>query len=394
MSRQQGVVVWLTLCLLMSASLVLLTVGGTRQPMSQIHLLHTQAALSRAHQALLAYAQQPLGLTLCESSCPRPGDLPCPDRNADGVAESSCRLSSQRLGRLPWKTLGIGELRDGSGEWLWYAVSNAYKNNPRLLPLNTDTPGSWSVRDVNGVHDDASAGNGVVAVILAPMAPLQRSDGLLQTRLPHQTQLANHYLDVFMGQDNAQAIELATNGFIAVPPQANFNDMLRVVTASQMHRAMQQQVLATLIPQLRCQSGSCASLPAVAHVEDLSCLGAASILGGCLSTTRPSAAIGRLPLAQDGNWPLPQATMLDGLARHHWFQQNGWREQVFYQVMGTQFTLVIAGEALAGQARSLATDKASLGAYLEASTLQALGETSVGASSLPSNDLVWRMIGS
>jgi hypothetical protein len=34
---------------------------------------------------------------------------------------------AQRLGRLPWKTLGLPDLRDGHGERLWYAVSTKYK---------------------------------------------------------------------------------------------------------------------------------------------------------------------------------------------------------------------------------------------------------------------------
>jgi hypothetical protein len=32
---------------------------------------------------------------------------------------------AERLGRLPWKTLGLPDLRDGDGERLWYAVSSA-----------------------------------------------------------------------------------------------------------------------------------------------------------------------------------------------------------------------------------------------------------------------------
>ena len=122
---QRGVIVWVILLLLAGMGGLLLT--ASQNTSRQSAMQKTLASLALAQQALLAYAAQPLGTTQCEMNCPRPGDLPCPDRNNDGEAESSCSTTS-RLGRLPWKTLGTGDLRDGSGERLWYAVSERYKN--------------------------------------------------------------------------------------------------------------------------------------------------------------------------------------------------------------------------------------------------------------------------
>jgi hypothetical protein len=32
----------------------------------------------------------------------------------------TCFYANQRMGRLPWKTLRLPDLRDGHGERLWY----------------------------------------------------------------------------------------------------------------------------------------------------------------------------------------------------------------------------------------------------------------------------------
>src|SRR3954467_875417 len=88
----------------------------------------TERALAQAREALIAYAvDRPINAAV------GPGYLPCPDLDGDGWAESTCGSldgtsgQATRLGLLPWKTLGLPSLRDGSGERLWYAVSTKYK---------------------------------------------------------------------------------------------------------------------------------------------------------------------------------------------------------------------------------------------------------------------------
>lgn len=148
----------------------------------------TERALAQAREALVAYAaDRPIGSAL------GPGYLPCPDLDGDGWAESTCGSQDgssgqdQRLGRLPWKTLGLAELRDADGERLWYAVSSKYKGllNCAVSRACLDmTPaaalGTITVRDPSGhvVHDGtlASAAReaGAVAVVIAPGAALAR----------------------------------------------------------------------------------------------------------------------------------------------------------------------------------------------------------------------------
>jgi type II secretory pathway pseudopilin PulG len=150
----------------------------------------SERALADAREALLAYAAgRPINPSV------GPGYLPCPDLDNDGWAESTCGSlngdsgQAQRLGRLPWKTLGLPDLRDGSGERLWYAVSTKYKGllNCAVSSACLDmTPaaalGTISVRDAAGalVHDGTRApaeGGGAAAVIVAPGAPLPRLAG-------------------------------------------------------------------------------------------------------------------------------------------------------------------------------------------------------------------------
>ncbi|HSI27959.1 MAG TPA: hypothetical protein VK953_01660 [Methylophilus sp.] len=383
---QTGITAWIILLLLSGMAGVAFQASFKHQP-RQAMMQKTMASLALAQQALLAYANQPLGLTQCDMNCQRPGDLPCPDRNNDGLAETSCS-NTARVGRLPWKTLGLGDIRDGSGERLWYAVSERYKNNPRILPLNTDTPGSWTVSSLNGIIRDATQGNGVVAVIIAPMQPVVRKDGWAQQRNDTSSEVVKHYLDIADQGDNASAIENSASGFVQAVTSTSFNDVVWPVTATMMHHHMQQQVVSELKRASRCALNACVSFPMAAAITDSTCLGSQSLSGGqCLSA---ASGLGRLPLDAAGHWPLAAQHMLDGDARHHWFQQNGWREQVFYQPGSLKVMLVVAGEKIPPQMRSTATDKSSLASYLEASTLQKLQLPDVNALAVSSNDSIER----
>src|SRR5438105_5032007 len=158
----------------------------------------TDRALAEAREALLAYAAD-----RAINAIVGPGYLPCPDLDDDGWAESTCGSldgtsgQAQRLGRLPWKTLGLPDLRDGYGERLWYAVSSKYKGllncgvSRACLDLSPDSAlGTITVRDASGVvlHDGTVAESyranegGAVAVVFAPGAPLARADGTPQVR--------------------------------------------------------------------------------------------------------------------------------------------------------------------------------------------------------------------
>lgn len=183
----------------------------------------TSAALAQAKEALIGYAAS----VKFTGGAERPGDLPCPDTNNDGIAETSCGNASGstgqslRLGRLPWKTLGLPDLRDGSGERLWYAVSNNFKKNSRTAVLNSDTLGTITVRGAagailnDGTNPDLYNPGGAAAVVIAPGETLQRQGAASpQSRDTAGSNTPANYLDTGYNEDNAAFSDGTSDGFI------------------------------------------------------------------------------------------------------------------------------------------------------------------------------------
>jgi type II secretory pathway pseudopilin PulG len=219
----------------------------------------TSDALGQAKDALIGYAASvPL------TGTKRPGDLPCPDVNNDGIAEASCGNATGstgqnlRLGRLPWKTLGLPDLRDGSGERLWYAVSNNFKNNTRTICtspgmtgcLNSDTIGTITVRDSTGVIvNNGADSTAAIAVIIGPGSALKRQDGVNQVRDAANVNVPANYLDIGNGEDNAAFVDGGTDGFINGIAQdaANnliVNDRVLAITADDLMPILGKRVAA------------------------------------------------------------------------------------------------------------------------------------------------------
>lgn len=327
----------------------------------------TQQALTAAKQALLAYATEEITADRrappllrcdivdgkvpkncsCENNCIRPGDLPCPDLNNDGEAETACSSAASRLGRLPWKTLGVGDIRDGAGERLWYAVSNRYKNNPRVLPLNSETIGTVSLRNATGaVINNGSATSGLVAVIVSPGQPLTRSDGLVQGRSVANQNNPIHYLDIAFGEDNANFDDETTNGFILGPikvMQNNqmvtiSNDIALSIARDEINAVMEPRVLIEVAEAVNYYYSVTGVNPEPANLAELSCLDNPIINdnsnAGCApdTTTIPPLMFGRLPVGENATAPstdiwasIDTNSILRGESDHNWFQQNGWR---------------------------------------------------------------------
>ena len=129
----------------------------------------TAKVLIEAKEALIAFAEI---YAQTHSGQPQ-GYLPCPDYDGDGDADPICPTGTNTenknvIGRLPWKTLGLPPLRDGSGECLWYAVSGTYKDNSKQ-PLTSDTNGLFIVENANGNKiAGSSPENQAIAIIFAP----------------------------------------------------------------------------------------------------------------------------------------------------------------------------------------------------------------------------------
>jgi len=181
----------------------------------------TSSALAQARGALLGQAV---------SDDDMPGSLPCPDTNDDGDAEpiaSGVCPGDIYIGRLPWRTLRLPDLRDGSGERLWYALSPNFRDNSAAQPLNSNTKGTLLVYGADGVTLQTQAGYSAVAVIFSP-------GGAIGTQTRNTTTQQNdaaNYLDnvVIPGPITRNN---ATDGgpFIAGEKSDTFNDQLLFIT--------------------------------------------------------------------------------------------------------------------------------------------------------------------
>lgn len=314
----------------------------------------TAMALAEAKAALIGYAA---GVDLtpgaCTTNCPRPGDLPCPDIDNNGIAELTCGNAagttgqSSRLGRLPWITLGLPDLRDGSGERLWYAVSNRYKNNTRYRPLNSDTVATITLKNAAGnIINNATSTTGLSAIVIAPGEALIRQDGQVQVRSDANQLIASNYLDIALGEDNQNFTDGTTNGFISGSVKAAdgsviVNDRVISISHDEMLKVMETRVLAEVenalldyycgIGNVNYSTKSCtlpgASFPYPATFISTGCLGRNDAASGCSegTTTR-----GRIPAYPSTPWS--PTSILRGSRNNNWFQMNAWREVIYYAV--------------------------------------------------------------
>jgi hypothetical protein len=208
----------------------------------------TAAALAQARDAIIGYAA---------AHTDQPGVLPCPDSDNDGSADSPCEaLGVTAIGRLPWKTLGLESLRDGSGECLWYAVSGNFKNSGVSGPavVNSDSAGTLAVYNSNG--SAAHAASKVAAIVFAPGETMAGQD-----RTPAGTTIcggnvdAAAYLDSYTAGATTynNATGTGTNSFVTAPADtaSRFNDKLLPLTTTALFAVVERRVLREMRTALR-----------------------------------------------------------------------------------------------------------------------------------------------
>ena len=310
----------------------------------------TAAALAQAKQALIGRAA---------SDANRPGSLPCPDTDDDGSADlyagtecppySGGPIPTIYIGRLPWRTLGLPDLRDAYGERLWYAVLREFARNPTCAPscpINSDTKGNITV------YQDSAASaitTQAVAVIFASGAALET-----QNRDPAATALcpttgttiarslcAANYLDATGGADNAQAG--GAGPFITAQSSATFNDRLLVITTAELMPPVEQRVareLRTILQNYKAKTAcACTNLGLTAG-----CYPWADLSNGYSDADPYNVGDGRnrgrIPVwgAAPHNWgawldpavypSCPPSTYVPTLPS--WFDNNNWRLVVYY----------------------------------------------------------------
>ena len=255
----------------------------------------TSAALAQARDALIGHAAR---------DATRPGRLPCPDIDNNGSAQLYAgTYCPSELGRLPWRTLGLPDPRDGSGERLWYAVSRAYSRNPAgAPPLNTDTPGPLTVTGTAPAAD-------VVAVVFAPGTIVGN-----QLRNAAGLNLAQNYLEG--GNDVAGATSFAT-----AAASASFNDRLLPVTRDALLAAVEMRVAREARLVLRAFFNANGYFPFANAYGD----GTYRCTAGALSGRIPQFFTNACKVtAADPDW--------SGATWPAWFFSENWHHALFYAV--------------------------------------------------------------
>jgi hypothetical protein len=225
----------LALLMMLSMAAMLLVYGSTSEAGRAVKSERkTRATLEYARQALI-------GRAIGDAS--RPGSLPCPDGDDDGSADlfvgSSCPTY---IGRLPWRTLGLGDLRDASGERLWYVLSPPFRDHPAAPALNSDTHGTltvYSSSEATTISRDA------VAIVFSAGAALggQRRDmntAQCATDGKHirQDYCAANYLDAASGFNNASA----AGPYVTAPSASAYNDRLALIVTADFMPLVEQRV--------------------------------------------------------------------------------------------------------------------------------------------------------
>lgn len=227
---QQGaaLMVMMIILILGTAGFLVSSLGGISQTIQRDQ--KSTEALNQAKEALIAYAATQGDL----AGTPRPGDLPCPDSNNDGASEGSCVAGA--IGRLPYKTLGIPQLFDSTGETLWYSISGNFRNRGITgNDLNSDTNGTLDVYANDGTTLLTSSTDKAVAIIFAPGTILNAQ----QRGTVSQQNMASNYLETGLNSRN----NAATNGpFIAGDSTATFNDKILYIKSSQFRPAIEKRV--------------------------------------------------------------------------------------------------------------------------------------------------------
>ncbi len=179
----------------------------------------TSAALAHAKEALITYAV---------SDANRPGELPCPDVDGDGQSligtEYSGNNCVQLIGRLPWKTLRLPDLRDGAGKPLWYAVSDTFHANGTSA-INSDTLGALSLSGNQNI-------NNLAAIVFAP--------GVALCGKSHANNAAlDQYLEAITSLSATNALSANRNDDCANNP---YNDQLIAISAAHILQPVEQRI--------------------------------------------------------------------------------------------------------------------------------------------------------
>ncbi len=324
-TAQQGAALLLMLAIMVIGFAALLVNSFSLAALNNQRQAKTAATLAQAKEALIAYA---ISSENAGGATARPGNFPCPDTDAPGTSgygteQASC--SAGAIGRLPWKTLGLPELRDDSGEPLWYALSGNFRKS--ATRINSDTRGTLMVYDRDGSTLLTPSGNEAVAIILAP----GNITGSQQRNSSADKVTAANYLDAANGKNNATA----AGPFIAADKSETFNDRLLVVRTRDFMQTVENRVakeLKSILENYRAANGVYPyPAPFSSCYTNPTCTSDTNICRGRLPYTA-------LPQDWGGNYSLPQTP-----GGSPWFINNRWFTVVYYSAGTSRLSTAPAG---------------------------------------------------
>jgi type II secretory pathway pseudopilin PulG len=155
-NKQSGQALMLLLILIVLTATTLFLQRATSNTQHLQSDATSLAALQTARTALIGYAI---------ANQTRPYAFPCPDSDNDGSANVTpvTNLCVSLRGWLPFKTLGIDDIRDASGERIWYALSSNFNENiPGVITNATPTQITLD-------------GTAAIAVVVAPGASINQT---------------------------------------------------------------------------------------------------------------------------------------------------------------------------------------------------------------------------
>jgi hypothetical protein len=213
------------------------------------------SVLNQAKQSLIGYAinYPEIDAMSVGDIINGPGYLPCPDINNDGSSGGTCSLAGNTtIGRFPYKTLEVHDLKDSSGARIWYALSDNFRNNPGLDVLNSETEAQFTV---DGTAD-------IVAVIIAPGIPIGS-----QNRDPDDTNILTEIVN-YLELDNNNF----DTSFISIDPDPSdpndFNDLVVTITRDELMSAVEKRVLGEVEAALRSYKTTMGAYPWLSPFAD------------------------------------------------------------------------------------------------------------------------------
>lgn len=168
----------------------------------------------------------------------RPGELVMPDKDApDAKVGAGTQDSTAKIGRLPWKTLGVPPLMDADGELLWYSVSSRFRDNGQHIH-QLQCKGLRQLTIVGMDKDKPGWHQGISAVVIAPHRALidQRRGSALE-----KTQAYQYIESRVPGKIATAYFRPFIQGKIIKEGRIMANDSLSPIMCAALHRGLERR---------------------------------------------------------------------------------------------------------------------------------------------------------